>query len=90
MAGSPATSELLSRRSEAPVVADKERFIMDPEGAESPSGRFDPAGGQRRADSAGLGCPAGVNRSWPGAQPGRSCSVGGPRRPRSPIKRVSS
>ena len=44
MAVGPATSELLSRRSEAPVVADKEGFIVDPEHAESPNGRFDPAG----------------------------------------------
>jgi len=88
--GSPARSELLSRRSVAPVVADKEGFIVDPEVAESSTCRFDPAGGLGGADSRGLGWPAGVNLRCSRAQPGRSCSAGGSRSPGSPIRRVSS
>jgi len=75
--GSPARSELLSRRSVAPVVADKEGFIVDPEVVESLTCMFDPAGGLGGADSRGLGWPAGVNQPCLGAQPGRSCSAVG-------------
>ena len=44
---SPAGSSMLSRRSEAPVVADKDGCLVDREVAESPMCMFDPAGGPR-------------------------------------------
>ena len=59
--GGPAGSSMLSRRSWAPVIADKERFLVAPEVAESPTCMFDPAGGLGGVDSRGLGWPAGVN-----------------------------
>jgi len=60
LAGSPARSKLLRRRSEEPAVTDKEVCFVKPEGAESPICMFDPAGGQRHADSMGLGSAHGA------------------------------
>ena len=89
---SPARSKLLSRRSTGRAPGDCWRFVVELVVAEVPSGMFDPAGGRGGADSAGLGCPAGVNlpRPEPPAPSRAAASERGRlRRPQPPRRAIA-
>ena len=74
MVGGPAGSELLRSLVGRSSSGDSRRFVVDWSLARGASCRLDPVGGRSGADSRALGGPAGLNRPWSEAQPGRSCS----------------